>query len=127
VPQTTTFGRRQAPSGYTPPTRPESTRLAPPAALSESAEAFRAEVAADLGAASSFRRWRRTPDGRKLLMWAATGASVIPGIVTFVIGAPLIVSIGLEALSFVGNIWLRRERRRRLREIVEWQEPADAG
>jgi hypothetical protein len=40
--------------------------------------------------------------------------------------APLEVSVALEVAAMVGNIWLRRERYRRLREIVAWQDPADA-
>ena len=37
--------------------------------------------------------------------------------------APLELTIGLEVAAFIGNIWLRYERRRRLHEIVSWEDP----
>jgi hypothetical protein len=50
-----------------------------------------------------------------------------PGIVTFLMDAPLELSIGLEIAAFVGNIWHRVTRRRRIREVVAWQDPRDHG
>jgi hypothetical protein len=41
-----------------------------------------------------------------------------------VVDMPLSLSVGLEALGLVGNWWLRRERRRRLRAIAAWDAPA---
>ena len=50
-----------------------------------------------------------------------------PGIVTFFMDAPLEVTIGLEIAAFVGNIWFRATRRRRMREVVAWQDPRERG
>jgi hypothetical protein len=126
------FGRRQ-PAAAAPPAQPPprpAPRPAQPAvsaapSLSPQAEAFRAELAAERrSGGSEFDRWRRS-GGRRWLVWGLTLLSFSPGVVSFLIDAPLPVSGGLEVAAFVGNIWLRRERRRRLHDIATWEEPAE--
>ena len=95
--------------------------------LSAEAEAFRSEVAASRDASSAaFAGWRRSKSWERWLMLGVQ-AFVVPGIVSFVMDAPLELSIGLEVAAFVGNIWFRVTRRRRMREMVAWQDPADHG
>jgi Flp pilus assembly protein TadB len=101
--------------------------MSPMPALNSRAEAFRAEVADRSGIPSSFDQWRRSRSGRRWLVFAVTLASFSPGLASFLIDAPIGVSIGLGGAAFVANVWLRRERRRRLQAIVAWEEPADAG
>jgi hypothetical protein len=117
--------RRGAASGPTPAAK-SSTR--PPAAsdLGPRAEALRVQIAADRRATpSAFDQWRRSQGGQRWLVWAVTLASFSPGLISFIFNAPLLLSIGLEVAAFAGNIWLRRQRRRRMREIVAWQDPAE--
>jgi hypothetical protein len=113
-----------------PPPKPVTkSRPAPPSAsdLGPAAEALRVEIAADRRAnPSSFDQWRRSQGGQRWLMWGVTLASFSPGLVSFILDAPLELSIGLEIAAFVGNIWLRRVRKQRMRDIVAWQDPADA-
>ena len=120
-----TFGRRQAPSGAAPAPKPLA---GPPPSpdWSPAAEALSAEIAATRDASSGFAQWRRSYGARQLVVWTLTLASFAPGVISFLVDAPLSLSIALELISFVGNIWLRRERRRRMRAIVDWQDPADA-
>jgi hypothetical protein len=133
------FGRRQpavappVPDGRSRPTpapKPAAKRPAPvPAAsdLGPQAEALRVQIAADRRAApSAFDQWRRSQGGQRWLIWGVTLISVSPGLLSFILDAPLEVSIGLEIAALIGNVWLRRTRRRRLREIVAWEDPADA-
>lgn len=120
-----TFGRRVAKAAPPPlvtpawPARPEADELGP------HAEAFRAKIAADRNAApSTFDTWRRSQGGRRWLVRALTLASFAPGVVTFLYDAPIEVSIGLEAAAFLLNGWLRRERKRQRRDILDWEDPA---
>ena len=119
------FGHRQTPSG------PAASRARPAAAptpfLDARAESFRAEIAEGRAAPSSFDAWRRSWTGRRWLVFAVTLASFLPGLASFLIDAPIVVSIGLSGASLAANLWLRRERRLRLKEIVAWEEPADFG
>ena len=138
MPAPAAFGRRQ-PATAPPIQRSRSgaasapklaprSRPPPPGAsdLGPRAEALRVEIAANKRAGSSFDQWRRDQGGKRWVIWAVTLASFSPGLISLALNAPLGLSIGLEVAAFVGNIWLRRERRRRLREIVAWQEPAGA-
>ena len=43
-----------------------------------------------------------------------------PGVVSFIFDMPLSLSIGLEITGIVGGWWLRRERKRHLKEIATW-------
>jgi len=127
VPQTATFGRRQpkAAPRAPAPARPLRTGPAPPE-LSAAAEAFRAGLAAERKSpANEFAAWRRSRGWRRLLIYAATAVSFAPGIASFVMDAPLPVSIGLEVAAIAANVWVRRERARRRREILAWESPAE--
>jgi hypothetical protein len=124
---TQSFGHRQAPVAPARPAAPPRTpapAAKPALNLDPRAEAFAAQLAADRGAApSGFDGWRRSRSGRTWVFWGISLLSVSPGIVSYVMQLPLELTIGLEVAAFVGNIWLRIERRRRLREIVSWEEP----
>jgi hypothetical protein len=121
LPEAVTFGRRQ----------PRTVRPAPAHAprsteLSAAAEAFRAELAADRRSPDGdFGVWRRSRRWRQALVLAGTVGSFAPGVATFVMDAPLPVSIGLQVAAVVGNVWLRRERFRRRREILAWEDAGD--
>jgi len=58
---------------------------------------------------------------------AATAGSFAPGMATFLMDAPLSVTIALQAAALFGNVWVRRERARRRREIVAWERSAKEG
>jgi hypothetical protein len=123
LPEAVTFGRRQprtvrpAPA---PAHAPQSTEL------SAAAEAFRAELAADRRPrGNDFGAWRRSRRWRQALVLAGTVGSFAPGVATFVMDAPLSVSIGLQVAAVVGNVWLRRGRFRRRREILAWEDAGD--
>lgn len=113
--QETSFGRR----------RPSDTPKAPepfdPWTLSPEAEAFRASLKADSAKPDDFRQWRQDESGRRLTTWVLSAALLSPGALCFVLQTPPLVSIGLEALGVCANIWLRQERRRRLKAITAWQ------
>ena len=111
-----------------PPKPVAKSRPSQPAAsdLGPAAEALRVKIAADRRAnPSSFDQWRRSQGGQTWVIWGVTLASFSPGLVSFILDAPLEVSIGLELVAFAGNIWLRRVRKQRMRDIVAWQDPAD--
>lgn len=125
MPETITFGRRQAKT-VRPARSPASSPAPSQPELSAAAEAFRAELAAGQAApANDFKAWVRSRGGRQRLMLAATILSFAPGVATFLLDAPTSVSTALGAAALVGNIWLRRERFRRRREIVAWEDAAD--
>jgi hypothetical protein len=124
VPEPATFGRRAQRAAPSPRSAPAPQRAAPGDALDPRAEAFRAEIAAGRAAApSGFDAWRRSQRHRAWITWALTLLSFAPGVVTFAVDAPLELSIALEIAALVGNVWIRRERYRRAREIVAWEEP----
>jgi hypothetical protein len=130
VTQTNSFGRRQPGSAVQPAKAQRPARPTPPSPsdLSPSAEAFRLELAARKDAPrADFADWRRANAGRQVAMWAITLLSFAPGLISLGLDLPLELSIGLELAAVAGNVWLRRERWRRMREIVAWQDPADAG
>lgn len=120
------FGRRRPVAAPVPHARTASpVDPARDRYLSPAAEAFRAELAASRRADdTSFAAWRRGQRGRRLLSALVTVGSFSPGLVSFLLDAPLWASIGLEVAALAGNVWLRRERWRRRREIVAWEEPA---
>jgi hypothetical protein len=90
--------------------------------LSPEAEAFRKELASGRGAKTDeFSDWRRRQNRERWLIWALTLLSFAPGIATFLLDAPIEVSGGLEFAAMIGNIWIRTARRRRLRDIVNWE------
>ena len=57
------------------------------------------------------------------MAWAVGLALMSPGLVCFLIQAPLAASIGLEIAGGLANAWLRRERQRHLRAIASWTPP----
>jgi hypothetical protein len=124
VPAPAAFGRRAPTAARSPGPAPAARRAATGDALDPRAEAFRAEIAAGRTAApTGFGAWRRSQQHRAWITWALTLLSFAPGVVTFVIDAPIELSIALEIGALVGNVWIRRERYRRAREIVAWEEP----
>jgi hypothetical protein len=107
--------------------KPAPRRSPGPPELSAAAEAFRAELAAvRKSSANDFGAWRRSRRWRQLLFLAATVGSFVPGAVTFLMDAPLPLSIALEVAAMVGNVWIRRERARRRQEILAWDPSVDA-
>ena len=115
----TTFGRKREPSAAAP------RNLRVPETLSPQAEAFRAQLRSNPNdAVKDFADWRRATRPRRWMAWAIGLALMSPGLLCFVFQAPLSVSIGLEIAGGVVNAWLRRERRRHLRAITNWDPPA---
>jgi hypothetical protein len=91
-------------------------------ALSPDAEAFLAKLAAERPAAQSgFAQWMGERRARRTLAWIVGLALLCPGALSFIFNAPAYVSIGLEVMGVVTNVWLRRERRRHLNEIASWE------
>jgi hypothetical protein len=127
VSEQTSFGRRQASQPVRAPRPAEAPRareVRGPEALSPDAEAFRAQLKeAQPIAEPSFAAWRRTQQGRRYFAWLVSFALLCPGVLCFIFNAPLSVSLGLEALGFAVNYWVRRERKRHLNEIATWQSP----
>jgi hypothetical protein len=58
------------------------------------------------------------------MAWAVGLALMSPGLLCFLLQGPLPVSIGLEIAGALANAWLRRQRRRHLRAIADWNPPA---
>ena len=116
----TTFGRKRAASAAAP------GNLRVPQTLSPQAEAFRASLRrTPSDADEDFANWRRATRPRRWMAWAIGLALMSPGLLCFVFQAPLSVSIGLEIAGGVANTWLRRERRRHLRAITNWDPPTE--
>ena len=116
------FGRRAPPAVRTPqPAAPlQPTAAAQP--LSPEAEAFRARMAAEHTAPPSFSGWLRAQQARRAMAWLLTFALLSPGVLCFIYKTPTAVSGGLEFGGIALNIWLRRERRKHLKNIVQWDE-----
>ena len=119
MPEPTTFGRK-APASL--PTAPEpSGAQAQVRALSAEAEAFRKTLKSGGSASKSdFAHWRRSQLGRRVIFWIASILLLTPGVISFVVDMPFSLSLGLEVLGLAGNWWLRRERKRHLKEIAAW-------
>ena len=93
--------------------------------LSPVAEYVRAAPEAqDYSATSDFADWRRAQRGRWLAAWAVGLLFISPGLLCFLVHAPLGLSVAMEVAGVAANAWVRRERKRRLQEIVQW-EPSD--
>ncbi|HEY2662568.1 MAG TPA: hypothetical protein VGI79_22815 [Caulobacteraceae bacterium] len=119
--QATTFGRKRAPDLA----RPLTPQPEPEFGLSAEAEAFRAQLKASGPIDNSgFSGWRRSVRGRRLLAWFATFALLSPGLLCFLFQAPDEISGGLELAGLFASWWLRRERRRHLQQITQWEPPA---
>jgi hypothetical protein len=117
VPEPTTFGRKPAAPAAQPP-----LERTDPNALSVQAEAFRKSLKSGATAGQSdFADWRRSQQGRRAIFWIASIAMLVPGVISFVVDMPFSLSLGLEVLGIAGNWWLRRERKRHLKEIATWE------
>jgi len=108
----------------TPPKAPARRTQAKPAEpFAPQVEAFRAELASSPG--SEFADWRRSQRSSRILSWAVAVVFLSPGLISFLLQAPLSVSIAMEVAGFIANAWVRRRRRQRLRDIVAWEAPVD--
>ncbi len=120
------FGRRQSPPCHSPP-----RRFAPPTepagpSLSAAAQAFAQNVRAE-GAlsgppteAGELKAWQ-SAQARQTLAHAALGLILMaPGVKSLLLNLSLPLSVGLEALGLLGNLWLRQARVNRRRQILEW-------
>ncbi len=115
MPEPTTFGRKPAAS-LAKPSQPRDAH-----ALSPDAEAFRETLkSAPTAGQSDFADWRRTQQGRRAVFWLASLALLAPGMISFVVDMPVSLSLGLGVLGIAGNGWLRRERKRYLKDIAAW-------
>jgi len=123
----TTFGRRRA-GAPQPMGAPRRSPPAPPPSvddLSPAAEAFRAALKSGRpNDDPDFSDWMRRQQGRRAVAWGLGLALMVPGLVGFVIDLPWPVSSGLEAFGLIAAWWLRRERRRHLKAVATWEEPA---
>jgi hypothetical protein len=114
-----TFGRK-APAGLAQEPEPLGVRTHLDA-LSAEAEAFRKMLKSEGSpAGSDFARWRRSQLWRRAIFWVVSLALLAPGVISFIFDLPLSLSIGLEIAGITGNWWLRRERKRHLKEIAAW-------
>ncbi len=126
----TTFGRRApAPAPAVPTPFVAAPRPSSPApdVLRPEAEALRAEIRAGRAAsADAFSDWRRRQQGRRLVAWGLSLAFMAPGALCYVFETPLPVSAGLEIMGLIAGWWLRRERKRYLKDVANWQDPTEA-
>ena len=101
--------------------------------LSEEAEAARLQLAMELrsgargarGADGGFRNWKRAQGARRLIVWFLSFAFMAPGVIFAVYEVSPWISGGAEVVGLVGGFLLRRERRRYLKQVATWEEPAD--
>ena len=92
--------------------------------LGPRAEALRAKISQDrASAAPTFEDWKRKNAARHKLGAAIWVVSSIPGVIALLIHAPPALALMLEIAAVAGNVWVRRERFRRRREILDWQDP----
>ena len=109
------------------PRSPAPSSRTAPAPLSPRVEAFRAQFASTEPAPSNtFAGWRKAQRAGVLMSWTLTLVFLSPGLLCFLLQAPLGLSIGIEALGLAINAWLRRNRRQRLSAIVDWEDPNGA-
>ena len=123
----TSFGRRQ-PAVPGRSSAPARVVAAPPAGdLSPEAQAVVTQLAAEpRRSASGFADWRRSQVRERLVYWGLTLAFLSPGLLCFAFNAPAGVSTLMEIAGLGVGVWLRLQRRRRLRQIVAWDEtPAE--
>jgi hypothetical protein len=93
--------------------------------LGPRAEAFASQIARDrANAGPTFEDWKRANAPRQRLALAVRLFSFVPGLIAFVLHASPALAIALEVAAVAGNIWVRRERFRRVREIANWEDPA---
>jgi hypothetical protein len=110
------------PTSPPPPPRDQ----APAAELPPAAEALRAEIAAGRKTAGGdFADWRRSRQGGRAFAWLMTFILLSPGLFCFLYQAPTLVSAGVEACGIAANWWLRRARKKHLKDIAAWQAPGE--
>jgi hypothetical protein len=105
-------------------TRPAAPKADPAAFdLSPEAEAFVLTLKADRSAEpDAFTAWRQADRSRRLMMWGLGAVLLAPGLVCFLLQLPAWLSAALELAGLFGNLWLRQERRRRLKQIAAFPE-----
>jgi len=114
----TTFGRRHAAKASWP-REPSGRRQ-----LSPQAGAFRASLKSEpISVEEDFSQWRKARRSRRLMTWIVGVALTSPGLLCFLLQAPLAVSIALEIAGVAANAWLRHERHKHLRAISAWRPP----
>src|ERR1700761_1034955 len=107
-------------------TRIAANALRPPREiyLGPRAEALRSKIAREqVTAPPTFEDWKRKNAARQKLALGVSVLSFVPGAIAMLFDAPLSLSLALEAAAVFGNVWLRRERFRRRREILDWKDP----
>jgi len=123
------FGRRAAKPETGRPRSPPA-RPAPPseaAGLSAEADRFRASLAAERrGGPADFDRFMRAQRVQRVMAAGMQLALLLPGAFCFLHDAPRPVSAGLEILGLVVGVWLKQERKRRLKAIAGWRDEDQA-
>jgi hypothetical protein len=89
--------------------------------LSLQAEGFETDLVVDNGSGQAFKEWQRARQAGRVVAWVMTFILLTPGILCFVFKAPNSVSGSVELVGMVANFWLRRSRRRHLKEIASWE------
>jgi len=115
------FGRRQS-----PPHRFASAPESAGSNLSVAAQAFAQKVRAE-GALSGaptgsgeLKAWKAA-QVRQTLAHTVLGLILMaPGVISLLLNLSLPLSVGLEALGLLGNLWLRQARVKRRRQILQW-------
>ena len=68
-----------------------------------------------------FAAWRRSERLRQIGLWTLGAALLAPGVIGYLLSFPRPACAALEVAGLLGNVWVRRERRRNLREIARWE------
>lgn len=117
-----TFGRRIAKPGATPATRPAVSPTRPDTpSLSAEADRFRASLAAERRG-GGFDRFMREQRVQRMLATVIQVMLLLPGALCFMYNTPRPVSAAVELAGIVIGVWLKRERKRRIKEIASWQD-----
>lgn len=76
---------------------------------------------APLSPTEEFAAWRRSERLRQIGLWTLGAALLAPGVIGYLLSFPRPACAALEVAGLLGNVWVRRERRRNLREIARWE------
>lgn len=74
-----------------------------------------------LGEDTAFDDWLKTQRTRRLRFLFVRFALLAPGLLCFVLDAPLALSMGLEIAGFIANVWVKTERKKQAEEIATWK------